>query len=725
MRSHIQWKKLAISYLAALIPVLLISFCVSAFTDRLMQQKKSTEAESRVRLALEQMETLNNRERNNATQMAAVNAFSPYTMMNIYNHQPDAAQRQMEALDRLTQLQQFDSSITDIALYYGDGMVYSGKRMTELHNYFKLVLFCNDASTGVAAAAIARDDDSQTLLWCDESDGYLMMHYSNRLNTAYRPNFSVNFLISFRQLGDRLNNLVDPALTGACLIMGDGTAVNFVNSGTRLLSAAAALPDGADINDYTAIVQSSALAGVTLTAYYNTNLLYGELRRSQMINYVLLGVGMLLSALLAYIFSRRRARQLSLLEAMLQTGTDNGAPSRGELAELQNMVRARLRENRHQENKMQTDEIVLRCQTAMLLFHGWVQDEAAAARFLQSCGLMQRTSYYFVGGVLFAAGQEPNAVAHMEQLLANDLCYRAEVSGRTALYFLTEASALDPSQNIRLSLGKQLQEVLQALDVHHAQIGFGTVRASLTETGLAFAEASKTLEQLAAQPGVSCVCWEDLCVPAAPAELLHADTVAAMQNAVRAGSAVQAEAALAQLLREIDTRAAPAQRSFLRAALLLRIADAFPEEQRPAVESAAASVPIDDAVAFERGVRALLAYTPSAEAPRSVFEKITAYLDAHYSESELTAEQTAAFAGITPQYLTRLFKSRTGLSYIDYLTQLRMRTARDLLRTTDLSVQDIVERVGYRDASSFRRKFKALYGMGAHEYRETGGRGNQ
>ena len=110
MRSHIQWKKLAISYLAALIPVLLISFCVSAFTDRLMQQKKSTEAESRVRLALEQMETLNNRERDNATRMAAVNAFSPYTMMNIYNRQPDAAQRQMEALDRLTQLQQFDSS---------------------------------------------------------------------------------------------------------------------------------------------------------------------------------------------------------------------------------------------------------------------------------------------------------------------------------------------------------------------------------------------------------------------------------------------------------------------------------------------------------------------------------------------------------------------------------------------------------------------------------------
>ena len=404
MRSHIQWKKLAVSYLAALIPVLLISFCVSAFTDRIMQQKKSTEAESRVRLALEQMETLNNRERNNATQMAAVNAFSPYTMMNIYNRQPDTAQRQMEALDRLAQLQQFDSSITDIALYYGDGMIYSGKRMTELHNYFKLVLFCNDASTGIAAAAIARDDDSQTLLWCDESDGYLMMHYSNRLNTAYRPNFSVNFFVSFRQLGDRLNNLVDPALTGACLTLNDGTTVNFVNSGTRMLSAVAALPDGADINDYTAIVQSSALAGVTLTAYYNTNLLYGELRRSQMINYVLLGVGMLLSALLAYIFSRRRARQLSLLETMLQTGADNGAPSRGELAELQNMVRARLRENRHQENKMQTAEIVLRCQTAMLLFHGWVQDEAAAARFLQSCGLMQRTSYYFVGGVLFAAG---------------------------------------------------------------------------------------------------------------------------------------------------------------------------------------------------------------------------------------------------------------------------------------------------------------------------------
>lgn len=58
------------------------------------------------------------------------------------------------------------------------------------------------------------------------------------------------------------------------------------------------------------------------------------------------------------------------------------------------------------------------------------------------------------------------------------------------------------------------------------------------------------------------------------------------------------------------------------------------------------------------------------------------------------------------------------MTYIDYLTGLRMERACELLKTTELSVQDICRSVGYIDLSSFRRKFKLLYKQNISQYRE-------
>ena len=56
------------------------------------------------------------------------------------------------------------------------------------------------------------------------------------------------------------------------------------------------------------------------------------------------------------------------------------------------------------------------------------------------------------------------------------------------------------------------------------------------------------------------------------------------------------------------------------------------------------------------------------------------------------------------------------MNYNDYLSGLRMEQARRLLEITDLKLQDIVLRVGYVDAASFSRKFKALEGESPNEY---------
>jgi transcriptional regulator GlxA family with amidase domain len=72
---------------------------------------------------------------------------------------------------------------------------------------------------------------------------------------------------------------------------------------------------------------------------------------------------------------------------------------------------------------------------------------------------------------------------------------------------------------------------------------------------------------------------------------------------------------------------------------------------------------------------------------------------------------------VTTRTLNRRFKTATGETPLEFLQKARIERARGLLETSRLSFDQIVDRVGYEDASSFRRLFKRAVGISPHEYR--------
>ncbi|QFR24593.1 AraC family transcriptional regulator [Schleiferilactobacillus harbinensis] len=68
-------------------------------------------------------------------------------------------------------------------------------------------------------------------------------------------------------------------------------------------------------------------------------------------------------------------------------------------------------------------------------------------------------------------------------------------------------------------------------------------------------------------------------------------------------------------------------------------------------------------------------------------------------------------------YLSRYIKRETGYSFSTLLQKLRLKEAARLLSTSDLSVEEIIERVGYSDLSHFYRVFKATYGQTPGDFR--------
>jgi iron complex transport system substrate-binding protein len=97
-------------------------------------------------------------------------------------------------------------------------------------------------------------------------------------------------------------------------------------------------------------------------------------------------------------------------------------------------------------------------------------------------------------------------------------------------------------------------------------------------------------------------------------------------------------------------------------------------------------------------------------------ERVAAFIDEHYA-ARLTLDGLAAHGGVSPYYLTALFRRYTGRSVMAYLGDVRHREARSLLRNTDLGVAEVARGVGYEDPYYFSRAFRAREGCPPSVYR--------
>lgn len=93
-----------------------------------------------------------------------------------------------------------------------------------------------------------------------------------------------------------------------------------------------------------------------------------------------------------------------------------------------------------------------------------------------------------------------------------------------------------------------------------------------------------------------------------------------------------------------------------------------------------------------------------------------AFIDAHYHE-DIHLEYLAGKFNTSANYMSRLLKKELGQSFQQYLQELRIRKAKQLLTTTDVHIHEIWAAVGFNNRNSFIRTFKNLEGISPLEYR--------
>ena len=107
------------------------------------------------------------------------------------------------------------------------------------------------------------------------------------------------------------------------------------------------------------------------------------------------------------------------------------------------------------------------------------------------------------------------------------------------------------------------------------------------------------------------------------------------------------------------------------------------------------------------------------KASKDTVELARRYIREHYTEN-IDRESIAEAACIAPNYLSKLFHEKTGLSIREYINTLRMEEAKRLMLTTDKTVSEVAGQVGFDNISYFSTVFRKMCGSSPAEWKGRG-----
>lgn len=100
-------------------------------------------------------------------------------------------------------------------------------------------------------------------------------------------------------------------------------------------------------------------------------------------------------------------------------------------------------------------------------------------------------------------------------------------------------------------------------------------------------------------------------------------------------------------------------------------------------------------------------------------ERMISFIKDELTNEDLALSYVAEHFYITPSYLSTFFKENVGDTFLNYVTRLRVEKAKELIKTTEMTMTEISSAVGYASGNTFTRIFKKAEGITPSQYREN------
>ena len=95
------------------------------------------------------------------------------------------------------------------------------------------------------------------------------------------------------------------------------------------------------------------------------------------------------------------------------------------------------------------------------------------------------------------------------------------------------------------------------------------------------------------------------------------------------------------------------------------------------------------------------------------------YCSEHFANEDISIKKIADGLYISPSYVSKVFSSKLKYGFREYINELRISRAKELLSETDMKIVNIMLECGFKNQSSFNRIFSDICGMSPRDYRAT------
>lgn len=259
-------------------------------------------------------------------------------------------------------------------------------------------------------------------------------------------------------------------------------------------------------------------------------------------------------------------------------------------------------------------------------------------------------------------------------------------------------------------------------------IGIGCEHAMIQEAHIGYQEACRALHYQAFVGKNQVICFEDMVEQREQSYRTNSDLLQQLQFYISIGSSEHA----AEILSHIFDVSFSSVSQFRMAAM-----DVIIECQRAAIEQ---QIEDEQVLNNETMVRILTAdnlpelikilesyvlyvaktiYLKKQAKEDSLISQVKEFLEKNMSDPNVGLASTAETFFVSPGHLGRLMKKETGQTFVEYLTNIRMKKAETLLKQTDLKGYEIGEQVGITDPHYFSVVFKKSIGRSMNEYRNS------
>ncbi|MBD1383080.1 helix-turn-helix domain-containing protein [Metabacillus arenae] len=496
--------------------------------------------------------------------------------------------------------------------------------------------------------------------------------------------------------------------------------------------------DNVELNgkDYSLVSVKSEMSGWKFITLMDTDQFFKRLDNWTILIFAMLIVLLIVGFVLAVLLGKNQYKPIQNLFEITKRNGKKTADFEGgnELETIQKTITHVFKDHQILNETIYRQKPFARDQFLVKLLKGDFSDQEELNLLLDSLNIQMQEGHYFVTIVYFEKGtfNEDNLEEREKAFnilsnfsLENAIAHGIDLFYNDAMAVIVSMDQVTDANKERQKLVPSIQQFIQETCLLDPTIGVGGLYNEKNRINRSYIEALTTLEYKFVKPQGSIIYFEEISMQAEQSLGYPKEEQMKLVQCIKQGDKIVA----AETLRTMFTNLADKDLSIQ---VLKCICFDIINSVVKTITEIGLRKHIQD---FNRIVdfnsieqlheqlhKIVLAICEEVEDKKEshndkLRNDILDYIKANYKLYELSLESIALEFQLSISYLSRFIKGQTGVTFTQYIQDLRMEDVKKQLKETDQPIKDIVIQVGYKDVANFTRKFKKIVGVTPGQYR--------